>query len=87
MLAIMMNIDINRFEDQDFKANYYFNFNTYQLLNINETSINNTITDKYFSRELKRNNLNIALQYTLSIRQILQFFGTDVMRKIFGDKL
>lgn len=87
MLAIMMNVDVSRFEDRDFKEYYYFDFNTYKLMNIKEKSIHNTITDKYFNRELKRNNLNIATDYVLSIRQILQFFGTDIMRRFFGDEL
>lgn len=87
MLAIMMNVDVNKFENRVFKELYYFDFNTYRLMHIGEDVISNTITDKYFNRELKRNNLDVAIEYTLSIRQILQFFGTDIMRKFFGDKL
>lgn len=87
MLAIMMNVDVSRFEDRDFKEYYYFDFNTYKLMNIKKESIYTIITDKYFNRELKRNNLNVATEYVLSIRQILQFFGTDIMRRFFGDEL
>lgn len=87
MLAIMMNVDVNKFENRVFKEFYYFDFNTYQMLNINESPVLNTITDKSFNRELKRDNLDIATKYTLSIRQILQFFGTDIMRRFFGDEL
>lgn len=87
MLAIMMNVGVDRFEDRDFKENYYFDFNNYKLINSKEKTICNTITDKYFSRELRRGNLDVAVKYILSIRQILQFFGTDIIRKFFGDKL
>ena len=84
MLAIMMNVEVSRFEDRDFKENYYFDFNNYTLIKSPATS---TISDKAFARELKRGNLDVALRYNLSIRQVLQFFGTEIIRKFFGDKL
>lgn len=87
MLAIMINVSVNKFEDRDFKERYYFDFNKYRLINISETAIPNIISDKAFNRELKRSNLSVATEYTLSIRQILQFFGTDIMRRFFGNKL
>lgn len=83
----MMNVSVNKFEDRDFKERYYFDFNKYRLINISETAIPNIISDKAFNRELKRSNLSVATEYTLSIRQILQFFGTDIMRRFFGNKL
>lgn len=87
MLAILMNVHVHNFEDRAFKENYYFDFNSYRLINSKEKQVDNTITDKIFNRELKRNNLNVAIEHTLSIRQILQFFGTDVMRRFFGNEL
>lgn len=36
---------------------------------------------------MKNGNLYLAIQYNLTIRQLLQFFGTDIMRRYFGDKL
>lgn len=86
MLAVMLNVDVERFEDRDFKENYYFDFNNYHLLNASDAPLN-TITDKRFAQELDKGNLNVALEHCLSIRQILQFFGTEIMRKFFGNKL
>lgn len=83
----MMNIDVSKFEDREFKEYYYFDFNSYKLINSQTEVIENIITDKNFNKELKQGNLNVALEYTLSIRQILQFFGTDIMRRFFGNKL
>lgn len=85
MLAIMLNVDVTEFENREFKESYYFNFSSYQLINID--SVPNTISDKAFNRELKKGNLDVAIEYNLSIRQILQFFGTDIMRRYFGDEL
>jgi hypothetical protein len=87
MLAIMLNVDVSEFENRDFKENYCFDFSLYQLININSVDNPNTISDKSFNRELKKGNLNVAIEYNLSIRQILQFFGTDIMRRYFGDEL
>ena len=87
MLAIMMNVDVKKFEDRNFKENYYFDFLNYKLLNVNDDLILNTISDKSFNRELKKGNLDVATHYNLTIRQILQFFGTDIMRRYFGDEL
>lgn len=87
ILSIIINIDVSKFEDREFKEKYYFDFNTYTLINSNTDIPINIITDKAFNKELQRNNISVALNYTLSIRQILQFFGTEFMRKYFGDKL
>ena len=87
MLAILMNVDVSIFEDRHFKENCYFDFTTHRLIDGTKFTVDNTISDKAFNRELKKGNLNIAIDYILSIRQILQFFGTDVMRKFFGDEL
>lgn len=45
------------------------------------------ISDKTFNKELKKGNLYLAVENNLTIRQLLQFFGTDIMRRYFGDKL
>lgn len=87
MLAVMLNIDINYFEDRRFKEEMYFDFNEWSFYNLRDLYKNEFLTDKDFSRHLKKGNLEIILTYKLSVRQILQCFGTDVMRRFFGDKL
>lgn len=87
ILAILMNIDIKKFEDRAFKEYCYFDFNSYTLLDSSKEKVIRTITDKAFNKEIKKENLKLALEHNLTIRQILQFFGTDVMRKFFGNKL
>ena len=81
ILSIILNVPIKKFEDRDFKENYYVNFNSYTITK----SKDNTIPDEEFMNNI--NNPNIMLDYNLSIRQILQFFGTEIMRKYFGDKI
>ena len=87
MCAILLNVPVEDFENRDFKENYYFDFNEYRFYHRLIVDKRDMITDKEFSKQLKKGNLDIILQYKLSVRQILQCFGTDVMRRFFGDKL
>lgn len=87
MLAVMMNVDKNKFDNREFKEYYYFDFENFTLYDSRVTHFGKELTDKAFARELKKENDNITTQYNLSIRQILQYFGTDIMRRYFGDKL
>lgn len=87
MLAILLNVDVEKFEDRDFKENWYFDFTLYKFFHIDILDKSQYLPDKEFSRQLKKGNLNIVTEYKLSIRQILQCFGTDIMRRFFGDKL
>ena len=75
MLAILINVDEERFEDRIFKEQYYFNFTKYELLHESDVPKRKKLSDR------------VAIDYILSIRQLLQFFGTEVMRKYFGDSL
>lgn len=86
ILSVMLNVSTSKFEERDFKENYYVDFINYKLLNIKEKDVSDTITDKQFSEELQKGNLDLALKYNLSVRQVLQFFGTDIIRRFFGDK-
>ena len=91
MLAILLNTNVQNFEDREFKEQYYVDFNTLQLIHVDESNINafkdKILSDTRFTKEIKRVNSNLTKNYFLSIRQILQYFGTDIMRKYFGDKL
>lgn len=87
MLAILINVDEERFEDRIFKEQYYFNFTKYELLHESDVPKRKKLSDKLFNKELSRQNDRVAIDYILSIRQLLQFFGTEVMRKYFGDSL
>lgn len=87
MLAILINVDEERFEDRIFKEQYYFDFTKYELLHESDVPKRKKLSDKLFNKELSRQNDRVAIDYILSIRQLLQFFGTEVMRKYFGDSL
>ena len=91
ILAILLNTNVQNFEDREFKEQYYVDFNTLQLIHVDESNINafkdKILSDTRFTKEIKRVNPNLTKNYFLSIRQILQYFGTEIMRFFFGDRL
>ena len=87
MVATLINVPVEWLEDREFKENWYFDFNNYRLNDNNVVPNYRPISDKTFTKELKKGNLYLAVENNLTIRQLLQFFGTDIMRRYFGDKL
>lgn len=45
------------------------------------------MSDKSFSRHLQKGDLEFIKQYYISIRQLLQLWGSEVIRNTFGDKI
>ena len=88
ILATLLNVPIEKFEDRDFKENTYIDFNTLTLYHIKDIpDLSLTLTDTKFSKEIKRLDMNLTRNYLLSIRQLLQLFGTEIMRHYFGNNL
>lgn len=89
MLAILFNVNVQNFENREFKEQYYVDFNSLKLIHIDniDTFKDKILTNSSFVKEIKKSNINITRDYFLSIRQILQYFGTEIMRYYFGDKL
>lgn len=91
MLSHLLNVNIADFEDRNFKEHCYIDFTNlskYFIDNVNTSPYKDKIlSDSKFSKEIKKPNSNITKDYFLSIRQILQYFGTEIMRYYFGDKL
>ncbi len=87
MLAVMLNIDVLKFEDRNFKENYHIDFSTLEFIHKSKCPKSKMLSDSKFAKEIKNVNPKITEDYNLSIRQLLQYFGTEIMRNYFGDKL
>lgn len=81
MLSILLNIPINKFNDRAFKELYYVNIPT-----LNQTFSKDKLSDSKFNKLVKELNLNLV-DSNLSIRQLMQYFGTSVMRTYFGENV
>lgn len=87
ILGKLLNVSVEKFEDRDFKENWYVDFTKLKLINKNDIVDNNKILpDNRFSKCAKDLKI-ITKDYYLSIRQLLQYFGTEIMRYYFGDNI
>ena len=87
ILSVLLNVEIEKFEDRDFKENYYVDFNTLSIHHKDLVDKSKILSDNKFSKLAKDLTPSLTEDYFLSIRQVLQYFGTEIMRYYFGDKL
>lgn len=86
MLSILLKVPVEMFEDRDFKENVFVDFDTLKLTHRKELDKKYVMSDSKFNRHVKEMTIDTH-SYRLSIRQLLQYWGTNVMRFYFGDKL
>lgn len=86
MLSVLIKVPIYKFEDRDFKENYCIDFNSMRIVHKSEVPKEYLLSDHKFS---KMNILadSIYNDYYLTIRQLMQSFGTQLMRTYFGDDI
>jgi len=87
MIANLLNIDRKLLEDRDFKENYYVDFTTLTIYHKDNVDENKILNDTKFAKEIKRLDKWLTVNYYLSIRQILQYYGTQIMRHYFGQDI
>ena len=86
MLSILLNIPISSFNSRTFKEQYCIDFNTLKVNNINNIPKNKLLSDSTFTKKAK--NLDTDLyNYCLTIRQLMQLFGTECCRRFFGPNI
>ena len=84
MLSNLLNIPVNKFNDRTFKEKSYVCLDTLECSDyVNEAK---TFSDVQFNKYAKELNKDIK-KYHLTIRQLMQFFATNVMRTFFGNKV
>ena len=82
MLADLLGVDKEKFEDRDFKENTFIDLNELRMT----ISPSNTLSDNKFVKLVKTLDTEIKTS-SLTIRQLMQMFGSNVMRQFFGDKI
>ena len=82
MLAVLLNIPVEEFNNRNFKEFCTVHIPT---LNFNDDT-NNKLPDSKFNKLVKTLDPSLAEGY-LSIRQLMQYFGTEVMQTHFGRKV
>lgn len=86
--AAILGVPVESFEDRNFKENCYVDFTTLSLIWKDDiTDDSKILNDAKFSKEVKRLDKRLAREYYLSVRQVLQYLGTEIMRHYLGDDL
>ncbi len=86
MLSILLSVPSDKFNNRTFKESYYVFFPTLTVTNQLPHNAD-TLSDNKFQRYLTNRDLSFIKTHWITIRQLLQVFGTECMRGIFGDKL
>lgn len=84
VLSIILGVPIEKFEDRDFKENYCVNLNTLEITKVDPFHTP-TMTDKFFSKVAKELDINTIRQYNITIRQMLQYVGTECLRRLVSE--
>lgn len=93
MLSHLLNMNREDFESRDIKENYIIRFSdlyktrTDEYRKAKEWEYIQTLPDSKFSKLAKEWNPELSKEYWLSIRQVMQLFGTEIMRNILDDKI
>lgn len=91
MLADLINIPVEKFNDREFKEFTYVDLQSLNLINSMKYEFTSRyypdkLSDSKFNRLAKDLNPEIS-KYCLSIRQLMQYFATNVMRTYFGENV
>ena len=90
MLSHLLNMDREDFESRGIKENCFVNFSNFCKVYTNGISsqfIPEYLPDSKFSKLAKEWNPELSKEYFLSIRQVMQLFGTEIMCNILDDKI
>lgn len=72
MLAILLKVPVEMFEDRDFKENVFVDFDTLKLTHRKELDKKYIMSDSKFNRHVKEMTIDTH-SYMLGIRQLLQY--------------
>jgi len=86
MLAVLLGVPVERFNDRTFKEDYCVNFRTFKINPTYKVNSQFLLSDNKFTKAC-RSVEPFAESYNLTIRQLMQYFGTNIMRMYFGDDL
>ena len=85
MLSIIINESVEIFEDRTFKEYYYINLSTFEKRWYGELAPCQVLSDNQFSKLLKNEQYDTITSSFISIRQLMQYVGTNVCRKYISN--
>ena len=86
VLSTILGVDVNRFNDRDFKENYFVQLDTFKIVEKYLLDDEDILSDNKFIKLIKTGN-PIPTNTWLSIRQLMQYFATEVAQTYLGRKV
>ena len=86
MLSILLNIPLENFNNRSFKEDCIINIPTLDYSIPTSSKCYEQLSDSKFNR-LAKNLDPILSQSNLTVRQLMQYFGTQIMREFFGENI
>lgn len=83
MLSILLNIPISKFSNRHFKEDCIINVSTLDFILSISTENKDRLSDSKFNKMVKTLDPELT-QSKLTIRQLMQYFGTEICQKYFG---
>lgn len=84
VLSIILGVPVEKFEDRDFKEFYGVDLDTLKVGRISQFA-KPIMTDKFFSKVAKELDVSTIRCYCITIRQMLQYVGTNVIRSLVSE--
>ena len=81
MLSNLLNLDLHYFYERAYKENIIVDISTLDIKPFGEK-----VSDSKFNRLVKQLDPSLS-ESNLSLRQLLQYFGTEIMQKYFGKRV
>lgn len=85
VLSVILQVPESKFEDRTFKEKYYLQIGNFRLIEENLLDQEDKLSDNKFTRLLKTGES--LLNKWLSIRQLMQYVGTEVLRTYLGENV
>lgn len=86
VLAVILRVNLENFESRSFKENCYVHLDTLTTHYSDGTTPEKYLNDNQFNKYIKSGE-PIPSDYWITVRQLMQYCGTDVLRKYLSDKL
>lgn len=86
VLSIILNIPPHKFENREFKENWCVSMNDFSIKPDFTLSSEDKLTDNQFSKLIK-NGMPIPSPNWLTVRQLMQYFGTECCQLYLGRKV
>lgn len=80
VLSVLTGIPVKKFHSQEFKTSYMINLKNFSCIPIDGRL--STINSSTFNEDLFKQK-----DIWISIRELMQYFGTDIMHKAFGKRV